>query len=99
MNPTNQPMKHSFKLKKADLKSVFSEKLNINHVSIENKSDVHNLITSLLNYIELEDYLTPKNCTYNFFNNIITFELELEDSKEKQDFFDSIKKFESLLEI
>ena len=92
-------MKHSFKLKKSDVKSVFSNKLGIKHIKVENKFDVNNLITTLLNYIELEDYLTPTSCSYNFLNNLVAFELELNDSKEKQDFFDSIKKFETLLEV
>lgn len=91
-------MKHSFKYKRATLKNVFSKKLSINNVSIENGEDVKNLIYTLLSFIELENTLIPSNCSYNFLNNQVSFQLKLEESKEKTDFFESIKKFESFIE-
>lgn len=87
-------MKHSFKLKKSQLKTVFYEKLEINSISIENKSDVYDAIDILLNFIELEHFLKPRDCGYNFINNQVTFQLELDDSKSKKDFFEAIKKFD-----
>ena len=84
-------MKHSFKTKKVQLKNIFAEKLEINTISIENKSDVSNSINLLLNFIELENVLIPKNCSYNFIKKEVSFQLEL--NKNKQDFFNGIKKF------
>jgi len=91
-------MKHSFRFKRANFIKVFSNKLSINNVSIENGDDVHNLLYTILNYIELENTLVPSNCSYNFINNQVTFQLKLAELKEKQEFFDSIKKFESFID-
>jgi len=90
-------MKHSFKLKKSQLRNIFSEKLEINSISIENRSDVYNTVESLLNFIELEDYLNPTDCSYNFLSNQASFQLELKPPKDKEDFFSSIKKFEDFV--
>lgn len=92
-------MKHSFKLKKAHLKVVFLKKLGIKSVSIENKNDVYNAISVILNFIELENTFSPTKCSYSFLNNQLTFQLELQDLNEKKIFFDAIKKFETFIEV
>lgn len=90
-------MIHSFKLKKSIIKTAFENKLGIKSISIENKTDVFNAIFTALNFIELEDYLIPIDCTYNFVNNHLVFQLKLAENKEKNDFFKSIKTFEAFL--
>ena len=92
-------MKHSFRLKKAALKSVFSSKLGINSLSIENNFDVQNSINTILSFIELEDCLNPVRCSYNFLNTQVSFELELNPLKSKKDFFEAIKAFETFIEV
>lgn len=91
-------MKHSFKLKKALIKSVFLEKLDIKTVAIDNRVDVENAINTVLVYNELENYLSPVDCSYNFFDGTASFQLELNSEKEKSDFFKAIKKFEAFIE-
>ena len=92
-------MKHSFRLKKSHVKTIFLKKLGIKNVSIENKNDVYNTISIILNFIGLENIFNPTNCSYNFLNNLIVFQLELNDSEEKKIFFDAIKKFEAFINI
>ncbi len=92
-------MKHSFKLKKSHIRAVFLKKMGIKSVSIENKNDVYNVINIILNYIELENTFKPTNCSYGFLNGLIGFQLELQDSEEKNNFFVAIKKFEDFIEI
>ena len=91
-------MKHSFKFKKSEIKSVFQQKLGINNLSIENKDDVFNVINTLLNFNELEEYFTPVDCSYGFFNNLVIFTLQLQESKDKKDFFVRIREFEAFME-
>lgn len=92
-------MRYPLKLKKHQIESVFSEKLNIKTISIESKYDVKYTINILLNFIELENTLTAEDCSFNFFNNELSFQLKLNNSKTKQDFFDSIKKFTDYFNI
>ncbi len=91
-------MKHSFRMKKGSLKTVFNDKLNFSSLSVENSDDVQNSINTVLMYIELEDYLEPVSCSYNFINTNISFELELNKAKDKKDFFEAIKKFEDFID-
>ncbi|MCD2259003.1 hypothetical protein [Psychroserpens luteolus] len=90
-------MKYSFKLKKSQLKSVFSNKMGFKSLTIQNKNDVQNAINTVLMFIELEDKLVPINFSYNFLNNSITFELTYQSSSDKKLFFDSIRKFENYI--
>ena len=64
-------MKHSFRLKKSQLRSVFSGKMNFKTLSIDNKNDVENAINTLLIFTELEDKL----------NFPLAFELPKKDSQ------------------
>ncbi len=91
-------MKHSFKLKLSDLKSIFSNKLNFKSLNIDNDDDVYNSINTLLNFIDLETYLSPSECSYNYLNKLVTFKLQLNTEKQKSDFFTSIKTFEDFVE-
>lgn len=91
-------MRHSFRLKKPQLKSIFLEKLGIKSISVENGEDVKNAIDTLLIYSELEDFLTPVECTYNFINVTASFQLELKPNKEKKEFFEAIRNFETFIE-
>ncbi|WP_298901997.1 hypothetical protein [uncultured Psychroserpens sp.] len=90
-------MKHSFRLKRSRLKSIFSEKMGFKKLILENKNDVQNAINSILMYIELEDKLAPVNYTNNFLDNFISFELTLKPDFDKKVFFDSIRKFEGFI--
>jgi hypothetical protein len=92
-------MKHSFKFKKSEIKSVFQQKLGIKNLSIENKNDVFNTVSILLNFNELEEFFTPVDCSYGFFNNQVIFTLKLQESKDKKDFFVRIREFETFMEI
>jgi len=91
-------MRHSFRLKKAQLKSIFSEKLNIKSVSVENGTDVKNAIDTLLIYSELENLLFPVECSYNFINATASFQLELKPDKDNKEFFEAIRNFETFIE-
>lgn len=91
-------MKHSFRLKKSQIKTVFFEKLDIKSVSIENKSDVENAITNILVFNDLDSYLNPIDCSYNFINTMVSFQLELNPERDKKDFFKTIKKFTEFIE-
>ncbi len=92
-------MKHSFKFKKSDIKSVFQQKLGIKNLSIENKNDVFNTVNILLNFNELEEFFSPVDCSYGFFNNQVIFALQLQESKNKKDFFERIREFEAFMEV
>lgn len=92
-------MKHSFKFKKSEIKSVFQQKLGIKNLSIENKNDVFNTVNVLLNFNELEEFFTPVDCSYGFFNNQVIFSLQLLESKNKKDFFKRIREFEAFMEL
>ena len=92
-------MKHSFRIKKSQLRTVFTNKMEFQTLSIENKNDVENAINTLLIYTGLEDKLKPVNYYYNFLNNYVTFELELNAHLDKKDFFTSIKTFETFISI
>ncbi|RKE95261.1 hypothetical protein [Ichthyenterobacterium magnum] len=92
-------MKHSFRFKKNFFKTAFSNKVGIKSLSIKSNNDLKNVVNTLLMYIELENHLQPVNCSYSFFETEFSFELELNENKEKKDFFDSIKKFENFLEL
>lgn len=76
-------MRYPLKLKKRQLETVFAEKLKIKVISIESKSDVKDSINMLLNFIELESTLTAEDCLFNFFNNELSFQLQLKGSKTK----------------
>lgn len=92
-------MKYPFKLKKGVIRSVFSEKLNLKNASIENKEDVFNVICILLFYSNLETYIKPSSCSYNFINSEMSFDLEIQESANKEEFFSSIRIFEELIDI
>ena len=92
-------MKHSFSFKKNFFKNIFSNKVGIKSLSIKNNNDLENVVNTLLIYIGLENHLQPVNCSYSFFETEFSFELELNKTKEKKDFFESIKKFEDFLEL
>ena len=90
-------MKHSFRLKRSQLKSVFSKKMGFKKLILENKNDVQNAVNSILMYIELEDQLVPVNYTNNFLDNFISFELTLKPDLDKKVFFNAIRKFEDFI--
>lgn len=91
-------MKHSFKLKTSDLKSIFSNKLEFKSLNIDSDDDVYDSVNTLLHFIDLENHLSPSDCTYNYLNKLVTFKLQLNSEKQKKDFFTSIKTFEDFLE-
>ncbi|MCB0427443.1 MAG: hypothetical protein KDD16_09090, partial [Mangrovimonas sp.] len=86
------------KLKKSQIRTVFLEKLDIKTVAIDNRVDVENVISTILVFNELENYLSPIECSYNFFDATVSFQLELNPDKDKSDFFEAIKKFEAFID-
>ncbi len=90
-------MKHSFKLKTSELKSLFKEKLEFKSLSIDSDTDVYDSVNTLLHFINLENHLSPSECTYSYLNNNIKFKLQLNSERQKKDFFTSIKTFEDFL--
>lgn len=91
-------MRHSFRIKKAQLKSIFHEKLDIKSVSVENSADVKNAVDTILIYSELENLLLPVECSYNFINATASFQLELKPDNENKAFFEAIRNFETFIE-
>lgn len=92
-------MRHSFKIKKKDLRDLFQSKLDIQNVAVENKNDVSNSVDIILRYLELEEVLTPVECRYDFLNNWMYFNLELVEGHSKDEFFEAIKTFDSFINV
>ena len=91
-------MRHSFKLKKSQIKSIFLNKFEIKSVTVDKSEDVENVVNTFLVYNKLEDFLTPIQCSYNFFDGTVSFQLELDTDKDTSDFFKAIKKFETFVD-
>ena len=90
-------MRHIYRLKKSAVKSVFNNKMNIKSVSIETGDDVENAINNILIYSQLESTLDPVDCSYNFINSLVVFQLELKPEKDKMAFFEALKIFEDFM--
>ena len=92
-------MKHSFRVKVPVIKKIFSEKLGFKSLTIETKEDVYNAIHIILSYIDLDEFLSPANCSYGFVSKQLEFGLELKEGIDKKLFFKSIKTFEDFMEL
>ena len=92
-------MRHSFKLKKKELRELFKSKLSIQNVSIEGKDDVSNSIEMIINLLELEEVLKPVECRYDFLNNLVYFNLELLEGHSKKDFIEAIRSFDNFIRM
>lgn len=90
-------MRHSFKIKKKELRELFQQKLDIQNISIENKNDVTNAVDLIISYLELEEVLVPVECKFDFLNNLIYFNLELLEGQSKESFFNSIKRVDNFI--
>lgn len=92
-------MKHTFKIKKIDFKTLFLEQTNFTKLTIEKKDDFKNALNILLAMNNLDETLEIVDCYINHITFKITFQLQLKDGKTVLDFIDSIQKFESIMNI
>ncbi len=92
-------MKHYFKFKKTEFKTIFFEKTEFKNLPIEKNSDVNNAVNTILVLNNLEHILEPIECKYNFVTTNITFQLQLINNNTKLEFLDAIKSFETFISL
>lgn len=92
-------MTHAFKVKKSSFKTTFSKKLDIKKLAIRDKNDVKNALETALFHLKMEDDFKLENCSFNFIFNEIFFTFGQPETKTKDEFFESVKKFDNFLTV